>query len=91
MPWLLVAGDDFFKVAAEVFIQRHGRVALPCFLQDFDDGPSAAMRRTDHGHGPVVFLLDNHFAALLDLRQHRAHIAGKFGFCDATVSSRLRS
>ena len=41
------------------------------------------MRRTDDGNGPMVFLLDNHFAALLDLRQHRAYIAGKFGFCDA--------
>jgi hypothetical protein len=83
MPWLLVAGDDFFEVPAEVFIERHGRVALPCLFEDFGDGPSAAMRRTDDGNGPVVFQLDNHFAALLDPRQHRSHVAGKLGFCDA--------
>ena len=82
MPWLLVAVDDFFKVAPEVFIQCDGRVATLRLAEDFRDGPSAAMRRTDHGNGPMVFPLDNHFASLFDLRQHRAHVARKLGFCD---------
>jgi hypothetical protein len=83
MPWLLVAGDDFFKVPAKIFIQRDRRLALPRLFQDFGDGPPAATRRTDQGHGPMIFLLDNYFASLFDLRQHRAYIAGKFGFCNA--------
>jgi hypothetical protein len=37
---------------------------------------------SDHGNRPMVFLLDNHFAALLDFRQDRPYIAGKLGFCD---------
>ena len=82
MPWLLVTGDDLFEVAPEVFIQCDGRIAPLRLVEDFSDGPSAAMRRTDDGNGPVVFLLDNHFASLFDLCQHRAHVAGKLGFCD---------
>ena len=47
MPWLPVAGDDFF-------IERGGRVA-----------PIAAWR-SDYRARPVIFLLDNHLAALRD-------------------------
>ncbi len=82
MPWLLVAVDDFFKVAPEVFIQCDGRVATLRLAEDFRDGPSAAMRRTDHGNGPMVFPPDNDFASLFDLRRHRAHVVRKLGFCD---------
>src|ERR1700686_5163841 len=82
MPWLLVAGDDFFEVFAEVLIERDGRVALPGFTQNFGDGPPAAMGRADYGNRPVIFLFDNHFAALLDFIQHRAHIASEFGLGD---------
>jgi hypothetical protein len=78
-----VAGDDLFEVPAEVFIQRHRGVALPCFEKDFGDGPPAAMRCTDHSDWPVVFPFDDHLAALLDLCQHRSNVAGKLGFCDA--------
>ncbi len=68
MPWLLVAGDDLFQVAPEVFVQCDGRVAPLRLFEDFGDGPSTAIGRTDHGNGPVVFLFDNHFTALLDFR-----------------------
>jgi hypothetical protein len=38
-----MAGDDFFQVVAEVFIQRDGRIALLGLTQDIGDGPSAAV------------------------------------------------
>jgi hypothetical protein len=52
---LLVTGDNFFEVFAEIFIERDGRVAPLRLAQDFDDGPTGAMGRTDHRYGPVIF------------------------------------
>jgi hypothetical protein len=82
MPWLLVAGDDFFEVFAKVLIERDGRVAPPRFVQNVGDGPSAAVRRSNYGNRPMILLLDDHLAALFDFLQHRAHVAGQFSLGD---------
>ena len=66
MPWLLVTGDNFLEVFAELFIERNGRGAPLRLAQNFDDGPTGAMGRTDYRDRPVIFLLDNHLTARLD-------------------------
>jgi hypothetical protein len=78
-----VAGDDLVQVRAEILIERRGRVSLPGFNQNFGDGATAATKRMDHSHGPVILLLDDHLAALLDFFHNRAHVAREFGFRDA--------
>jgi len=54
MPWLLVAGYDFFEVFAKVLVKRDGRVALPRFVQNVGDGSSALVRRSNYGNRPVI-------------------------------------
>jgi hypothetical protein len=77
-----MSGDDLFEVVAEVFIKRDHRVSQSGLVEDFRDGPSASMGRADDCNGPVIFALDNHLAARLDLFQH-VHIAREFSLCDA--------
>ncbi len=59
-----MAGDNLFKVITEVFVERHRRVALFRLAKDIAYGATAPTRSTNDGHRSVIFLLDNHLAAL---------------------------
>jgi hypothetical protein len=65
--WQLMTRDDLFKIPAEVLIQRDGRVSLFSLTQDFGNGPSAAMGRSDYCHRLMIFALNDHLAAIVEL------------------------
>jgi hypothetical protein len=61
---LLVTGDDFLEIPAEVLIQRDSRLSSLRLLENLDDGPAAAMRRSNYRNRTVVFTLNNYLHRL---------------------------
>jgi hypothetical protein len=60
------------KIFPEILVESGGRILETRLAQDVGNGPATAMRRTDHSNGSVIFLLNDYFAALLNLREHGA-------------------
>jgi len=79
-----MAGDDLFKILAEVFVESHCRVPLFGFAKDFGDWPPAAILCPDDGDGPVI-LLDDDLDALLHPGQHGMEIASHLGVFSGPV------
>lgn len=74
--------NDFFEVAPEIFIQRGSGVPPLCLFEYFSYRTPAAVKCSNYGHRPVILSLDNHFAAVLDAREHAPHVTRKISFCD---------
>src|SRR5580658_335295 len=83
IPWLLVSCNDLFEIFAEVLIEHNGRISLLGFGKNVGDRPSATMRRPYDSHGPMILLLHDHLAAMLNLLQHSVQVAGEFGLRDS--------
>jgi hypothetical protein len=74
-----MAGNNIFHIFTEIFVERHGGVALFGFAKDFCDRTTTAALSPKHCDWPMILHNDD-LNALLNLGQHSMKIPSHFGF-----------